>query len=647
MKNQFKKYLTCLLTIVLFNGMLISMQHVQSFSNDESSYQTEIETTYQCGGILLPDDEVPNNLPAAVSDPPASWDWRDAEYNGIQGNWLTSVKKQGNCGSCWAFATIAMLETRLNIVKLSPDLDIDLSEQQLTSCVTYGANGCHGGSPYYAMDYLYKNGGAVLEEFFPYEAIDAYGCDDWTTGDCDADPIFCSDKLDGWDKFQVSIESIGAQNQPSREQIQSWIVNNGPLISYITIYQDLNNYNGGIYRHTYGSLVGGHVVVLIGYDDVGGYWIGKNSWGEHWGINGYFKIAYGEVNIDDQVYFADIDVDNLNFLPTADAGGLYHGSTSETIQFLSINSYDFDDDIVSYEWDFGDGTVSTEYNPLHIYSERGIYKVTLTVTDSHGIQDSDETAVFIDIWNIGNSWTYEVSFETKPDALYPPIRLPGSGSIEEFTLDVTGETKDSYHVDFQGSLKGDISLLLDLENTIFDFRFWGKIQFAKLTGSMTVAKSGLGIESMQLQMKGFANLIVIPFVPVPIWIPTPFDINIEKSYEVPRPILGLAPEVGKSWKTDASNSSLGITLSTLFGLFSKTFENDQVREESEQYTFFEQRDVPTASGIFNAVGITVDSPYNILEYYYAHDVSNIVKLVGGDIELFSFSAELISTTVQH
>ena len=38
----------------------------------------------------------------------------------------------------------------------------------------------------------------------------------------------------------------------------------------------------------------------------------------------------------------------------------------------------------TYVWDFGDGTTSTEENPKHVYNEKGIFVVSLTITDSQG-----------------------------------------------------------------------------------------------------------------------------------------------------------------------------------------------------------------------------------------------------------------------
>jgi hypothetical protein len=52
------------------------------------------------------------------------------------------------------------------------------------------------------------------------------------------------------------------------------------------------SYKRGVYRHKTGDRVGGHLVALVGYDDRQQCWIVKNSWGDQWGDNGWFKMGY-------------------------------------------------------------------------------------------------------------------------------------------------------------------------------------------------------------------------------------------------------------------------------------------------------------------------------------------------------------------
>jgi len=233
---------------------------------------------------------------------PLQIDWRDKNNR----NYLTLVKDQGNCGSCWAFAACGAVEARYNTenelytpaaslsnsaVKLlkmagkikifenkSYDLDLnypDLSEQDLISCSSAGD--CDGGYACDSFDYM-KTNGIVSENCFPYQAsnIPCHLCSDWNK------KLF---KIQDWGWVTTYSENKYAVKNS---------LQNGPVVFFMEVYDDFYYYTSGIYEKTIGaSYEGGHLVVLVGYDEVQNYWICKNSWGEDWGENGYFKIRMG------------------------------------------------------------------------------------------------------------------------------------------------------------------------------------------------------------------------------------------------------------------------------------------------------------------------------------------------------------------
>jgi len=207
---------------------------------------------------------------------PTSIDWRNV--SGI--NWTTPIRDQGGCGSCVAFGTLAALEALLKIrVYEDASRAIDLSEAHLLWC---GGGSCGGWHMNNACDYL-KNNGVPDEACFPYKPTTmscANTCSDWTSR-------IDHTKIPSW------------TNTKDVNTMKTNLVNNGPQITGMAVYNDFFNYDSGIYKHVTGGLAGYHCVAVMGYNESGDYWICKNSWGTDWGESGWFRIAYGECGIQD------------------------------------------------------------------------------------------------------------------------------------------------------------------------------------------------------------------------------------------------------------------------------------------------------------------------------------------------------------
>ncbi|MFZ3555057.1 C1 family peptidase [Streptomyces sp. BH055] len=212
---------------------------------------------------------------------PSSYDLRDVDGQ----NFVTPIRDQGNCGSCVAFGTLAAAEGTFRVALKNPELEIDYSEAHLFYChARREGRSCDNGWWVDRALEAIKNSGVVDEHCYPY-----------TPGDQDCAGLCGSapDRLTyiaNWRRYVT----------PASMKI--WLNSEGPLIACFTVYEDFFAYAGGVYRHVSGGRAGGHCVCVVGYDDEGGYWICKNSWGEDWGEDGFFRICYGEVGIDAEMW---------------------------------------------------------------------------------------------------------------------------------------------------------------------------------------------------------------------------------------------------------------------------------------------------------------------------------------------------------
>lgn len=268
--------------------------------------------------------------PLVLSDtPPTSWDWRDAIYNGVEGDWTSPVKNQGNCGSCWAFAAVGQTEAELNLASGNPTLDEDLAEEYLVSGCS-NAGSCCGGWHATALHYI-QNQGIPDEACLPYisDSCSCYGTGSCTNCAYDngsgCTNATCSQRCSDYGSRVLKIDFYGQigniSNPPATQQalMKQALVKYGPLsVAFSWVGDGGFNPTSRVYNClSSGSL--NHAVVIVGYNDAGGYWIVKNSWGSGWNENGFFKMGYGQCQIESYVFYAHanstIEMKKHFFLP--------------------------------------------------------------------------------------------------------------------------------------------------------------------------------------------------------------------------------------------------------------------------------------------------------------------------------------------
>jgi C1A family cysteine protease len=146
---------------------LLSFEKKRKFYQDNLGYITG-GLEYYYDGIFSTEDfnPVQTTLKSALSTSCLNEiDWRNRHGQ----NWITPIKNQTyDCGSCYAFATVAVLEAMMNIYYNNSILNLDLSEQEIVSC-SLTNSGCSGGTIEKSLSYIYTNS-IVPEECFPYTA---------------------------------------------------------------------------------------------------------------------------------------------------------------------------------------------------------------------------------------------------------------------------------------------------------------------------------------------------------------------------------------------------------------------------------------------------------------------------------------------
>jgi len=181
---------------------------------------------------------------------------------------VSPIKDQGQCGSCWAFSTVAFMESQ-NLI--NGKKQATYAEQQLVDCDTASTNqGCNGGLMHTALQY-FQSKGAEDDTNYPYTASDdtcAYN-----------------------KKFVIAhVSDVKCYENVDDDTIKQYLNDVGPL-SIAVAADDFQSYDSGVLDCSYTQL--DHGVLLVGYGSENGadYWIIKNSWGANWGEEGFVRVS--------------------------------------------------------------------------------------------------------------------------------------------------------------------------------------------------------------------------------------------------------------------------------------------------------------------------------------------------------------------
>jgi C1A family cysteine protease len=393
------------------------------------------------GFVPVPVDLSHINAPMAGPMPISPrLDWRESGK-------VTSVKNQSTCGSCYAFASLANIESKLLIDGAG---SFNFSENNVKECEYYGSS-CAGGNYWLVASFLSASG-TVLETCDPYVPADVAcnsGCPYLKT-------------LTDWNVISGDVV-------PSVNVLKSYIQTYGPV--YTTMYAgdddtwetDFQTYNGSYTLYYTGTEEPNHAVLIIGWDDdlphAGGTgaWIVKNSWGTGWGgtcgygaEGGYCTIAYGSASIGKSSSFIGAlqDYDSDGELMLWDEGGIAsavgYGNTTAwglckfvagaDIELRSVEFWaaDMTTDVDCYVYDDFNGSIVSNLLASKLNSSFGLAGYHSVELDAPLELDSGED-FYVVVKITCDSYTYPIVFDNVGPKASQCCYLSSSGaSFSEF-----------------------------------------------------------------------------------------------------------------------------------------------------------------------------------------------------------------------
>ncbi len=218
-----------------------------------------------------------------ISGLPDSVAWRSRNVS-------TPVKNQGQCGSCWTFASTETIESHWALK--TGNLQ-ELSEQFILDCTPNpqecgGSGGCQGGTAELAYERLKTLGGIPSEWTYPYTSGAG------KAGTCHGTPLPPAAPHQGGVSAAANVTGYVTTRTNNYEDLMEYVATKGPLAVSVDA-SDWHDYAGGIFdggNHTNPTL--DHLVQLVGYgtDDATGddYWLIRNSWTPLWGERGYIRL---------------------------------------------------------------------------------------------------------------------------------------------------------------------------------------------------------------------------------------------------------------------------------------------------------------------------------------------------------------------
>ena len=221
------------------------------------------------------------------------------------------------CGSCWAHGSTQSLADRIKIARGGKGIDIQLSVQHVLNCGNAGS--CHGGDPGAVFAWIKKisdatGTGIAYTTNKPYLACSEDSKGDYKESICKNVDFTCNALNTARTCPTFGEDCVGVNRYPNAtvtdygsiqgvDALKKEIFNRGPIACGVDAGPILN-YTGGIVTDKSDSIDHSISVVGWGVEDGVSYWEMRNSWGEYWGEQGYARVAFGSLGIENACNWA-------------------------------------------------------------------------------------------------------------------------------------------------------------------------------------------------------------------------------------------------------------------------------------------------------------------------------------------------------
>lgn len=190
-------------------------------------------------------------------------DWRTAGH-------VTGPREQWGCGSCWAFAAVAVIETRASAAGSPRE---HLSDQEMVDCASPYRDGCEGGDSLKAFEYVYDNNKITKQADYPYIGRSNENCQ-------------AAGKANG---LSGVTQRYYTYRYGPGEMMAA--LAGGPIVIEFNAIEPFFYYKSGVFDYPECGPNVDHAMAAVGYTP--NHVILKNSWGLTWGEQGFARVARG------------------------------------------------------------------------------------------------------------------------------------------------------------------------------------------------------------------------------------------------------------------------------------------------------------------------------------------------------------------